>query len=106
MTFDEVRRDEKTSTATVKSVGGGSVGSAMFIVRGAYEIAKARGAAHFIKLKEWNAEDGKRMYLIGFASDKNVDPKIYFDLKEPLAADKRLLFLSVAAYERILKDQP
>ncbi|PAW73941.1 MAG: hypothetical protein B9S33_22285, partial [Pedosphaera sp. Tous-C6FEB] len=106
MTFEELRRDAKTSVATVKSVGGGSVGSAMFVVRGAYDIAKARGAAYFINLKEWNAEDGKRMYLIGFAPDKNVDPKTYFDLKEPLPEDKRLLFLSVAAYDRIFKDQP
>lgn len=106
MTFVELRRDAKTSVATVKSVGGGSVRSAMFVVRGAYDIARARGAAYFINLKEWEGEDGAWMILIGFAPDKNVDPKTYFELKEPLPADKRLLFLSVAAYERIFKDQP
>lgn len=47
-----------------------------------------------------------RMDLIGFAPDKNVDPKTYFDLKDPLPPGKRLLFLSVSAYERIFKDQP
>jgi len=106
MTFEELSRDVKTSTAKVKRVSGASVPSAMFIARGAYDIARARGAAYFINLKEWDAEDGTRMYLIGFAPDKNVDPKTYFDLKEPLPADKRLLFLSVQAYERIFKDQP
>jgi hypothetical protein len=34
----------------------------------------ARGAAYFINLKEWEAEDGAWMYLIGFAPDKDVDP--------------------------------
>ena len=70
------------------------------------DIAKARGAAYFINLKEWEVEGGARMYLIGFSQDKNVDPKTYFDLKEALPADKRLLFLSVSAYERIFKEQP
>ena len=106
MMFEELRRDEKTSTATVKSVGGGSVDSAMFVARGACDIAHARGAAWFINLKEWEAEGGARMYLIGFSPDKNVDPQTYFDLKEPLPVDKQLLFLSVSAYERIFKDQP
>jgi serine/threonine protein kinase len=106
MTFEELRRDAKTSTATVRHVSGAAAPSAMFIARGAYDIARARGAAYFVNLKEWDAEDGTWMYLIGFAADKNVDPKTYFDLKEPLPADKRLLFLPVSLYERIFKDQP
>ena len=106
MTFEELRREAKTSTTTVKQVSGASVPSAMFIARGAYDIAKARGSAYFINLKEWEAEGGTRMYLIGFAPDKNVDPKTYFDLKEPLPEDKRMLFLSVSAYERIFAGQP
>ena len=106
MTFEELRRDTKTSTATVKHVSGASVPSAMFIARGAYDTARARGAAYFINLKEWEAEGGARMYLIGFAPDKNVDPKTYFDLKEPVPADQQLLFLSVSAYERFFAGQP
>jgi hypothetical protein len=106
MTFEELQRDEKTSTVKVKTVNGGSVGSAMFEVRSNWDIAKARGAAYFINLKSWQGENGEWMSLIGFAPDKNVDPKTYFDLKEPLPPDKRLLFLSVSAYERIFKDQP
>ena len=106
MTFEELRRDEKTSTATVKSVGGGSVGSAMFVMRGAFDIAKARGAAWFVNLKEWEGENGARMYLIGFSQEKIVNPQEYFGLKEPLADDPKHRFFAVSAYERIFKDQP
>jgi hypothetical protein len=106
MTFEELRRDEKTSTATVKTVGGGSVDSAMFVTRGAYDIAKARGAAWFINLKEWEAEGGARMYLIGFSQDKDINAKEYFGLKEPLPDDPKHRFSPVSAYERIFKDQP
>ncbi len=105
MTFEELQRDEKTSTATVTSVGGGSVGSSMFVVRGAYDIAKARGAAYFVKLKEWEGENGAWMYLIGFA-DKEVNLQEYFGLKEPLADDPRHQFFAVGIYDRIFKDQP
>ena len=106
MTFGELRRDEKISVATVKHVSSASVPCAMLIARGAYDIAQARAVVCFISLKEWEAEDGAWMYLIGFAPDKDVDPKIYFALKEPLPADKRFLFLSVSTCERIFKDQP
>jgi hypothetical protein len=106
MIFEELQRDEKTSTVRFKSVGGGSVGSAMFEVRGNYDIAKARGAACFINLKGWRGEDGAWMYLIGFAPDKNVDPETYFNLKEPLPADKRRQFHSVEDYEPLFKGQP
>ena len=49
---------------------------------------------------------GARIYPIGFAPDKNVDPKTYFELKGPLSADNRLQFLPVSDYERIFKAQP
>ena len=106
MIFEELQRDEKTSTVRIKSVGGGSVGSAMFEVRGNYDIAKARGAACFINLKGWEGEDGAWMYHIGFAPNKNVDPETYFNLKEPLPADKRHQFLTVEDYEHLVKRQP
>jgi hypothetical protein len=106
MIFEELQRDQKTSIVTIKSVGGGSVGSAMFDVRGNYEIAKTRGAACFINLKAWEGEDGARMYLTGFAPNKDVDPTTYFDLKEPLPAEKRHQFLSVKDYEPLFNRQP
>jgi hypothetical protein len=106
MIFDELQRDEKTSIVTIKAVNGGSVGSAMFMVQGASDIAKARGAACFINLKEWEGKDGAWMYLIGFAPDKGVDPTTYFELKEPLSAEKRHQFLSVKDYEPLFNRQP
>ena len=106
MIFEELQRDEKTSIVTVKSVGGGSVGSAMFDVRGNYEIAKARGAACFINLKAWEGEDGAWMYLTGFAPNKDVDPTTYFDQIEHLPAEKRHQFLSVKDYEPLFNRQP
>jgi hypothetical protein len=106
MIFEELQRDEKTSIVTVKSAGGGSVGSAMFDVRGNYEIAKARGAACFINLKAWGGKDGAWMYLTGFAPNKDVDPVTYFDLKEPLPAEKRHQFLSVKDYAPLFNRQP
>jgi hypothetical protein len=105
MIFEELQRDEKTSIVTVKSIGGGSVGSAMFDVRGNYEIAKARGAACFINLKAWEGKDGAWMYLTGFAPNKDVDPTTYFDLKEPLPTEKRHQFLSVKDYAPLFNRQ-
>jgi hypothetical protein len=106
MIFEELQRDEKTSIVSIKAVNGGSVGSAMFDVRGNYEIAKARGAACFINLKAWEGEDGAWMYLTGFAPDKGVDPTTFFELKEPLPAEKRHQFLSVKDYEPLFNRQP
>jgi serine/threonine protein kinase len=106
MIFEELQRDEKTSIVTVKSVGGGSVGSSMFDVRGNYEIAKARGAACFINLKAWEGKDGAWMYLTGFAPNKDMDPTTYFDLKEPLPAEKRHQFLSIKDYAPLFNRQP
>jgi hypothetical protein len=80
MSFEEVRRDEKTSLAKVTFVSGASVPSIMFIVRGFYDIAKARGATYFINLREWKAEDDSWMYLVGFSNSKDIVPEEYFKL--------------------------
>jgi hypothetical protein len=106
MIFEELQRHEKTSIVTIKAVNGGSVGSAMFMVQGACDIAKARGAACFINLKEWEGKDGAWMYLMGFAPDKGVDPITYFELKEPLPAEKRHQFFSVKDYAPLFNRQP
>lgn len=106
MIFEELQRDEKTSTAMVKSVGGGSVDAAMLVTRGAYDIAKARGASYFINLKEWDGENSARMYLIGFAPDKDINPQEYFGLKEPLADDAKHRFFHVGILDRIFEGQP
>jgi hypothetical protein len=106
MTFEELRRDERTSTAKFKIVSGGSVGSAMLVTRGFYDIAKARGAAYFIKLREWEDEDGARMGLVGFSQDENINPQEYFGLKEPLPKDGEHRFFAVKHYEPIFRDEP
>ena len=99
MSFEEVSRDERTSLARVTYKSGGSVGASMFVVRGFYDIARARGAAYFIKLKEWSAADGAQMYLVGFSNDKNVPPAEYFGLAAPLPGEIR--FMSVEQFSGI-----
>lgn len=78
----------------------------MFMVQGASEIAKARGAVCFINLKEWEGKDGAWVYLIGFAPDKGVYPTTYFELKEPLPAEKRHQFFFVKDYSPLFNRQP
>lgn len=56
----------------------GSVGSSMFIMRGLYEIAKARGAEYFINLKEWDEKDGSWIYIVGFTNAQDADLKNEF----------------------------
>jgi hypothetical protein len=106
MTFEELQRDEKTSTVTVKTVNGGSVGSAMFEVRGNWDIAKARGAAYFINLKSWQGENGEWMSLVGFAPNKDINPQESFGLKEPLPDAPKHRPLRVSDYDRIFQGQP
>lgn len=57
---------------------GSSVGSSMFIMRGFYEVAKARGEEYFINLKEWDDKDGSRIYIAGFTNTKDADLKKEF----------------------------
>lgn len=105
MTFQELSRDEKTSTAKVTFKSGASVPSIMFVVRGFYDIAKARDAGYFIKLKEWKDADGGWMYLVGFSSDRNIDPQRYFGLAEALPKGDEDNFMVVKDYDLIFKQQ-
>lgn len=86
MKLEELRRDAKTSEIKITHTSGASVPSSLFIMRGCYDIAKARQAAFFIKLKEWTAEDKTTHMLLGFSDDNKVDPQSYFDLKKALPA--------------------
>jgi hypothetical protein len=99
MSFQEIRRDEKTSLAKVTFVSGASVPASMFIVRGFYDIARARGATHFIKLKEWQAKDGSWMYLVGFSNTNDIVPKEYFKLDESVEPE----FMAVADFDLLFK---
>jgi hypothetical protein len=100
MTFREVSRDERTSLAKVTFRSGASVPSSMFVARGFYDIAKARGAKYFINLKEWDGPDGDRMYLVGISNDRNVSIPQYFKLNEAPAPDQPE-FLSVDEFARV-----
>ena len=91
MKLEELRRDAKTSEIKVIHTSGASVPSSMFIMRGCYDIAVARQAAFFIKLKEWKADDGTTHMLLGFSNDENMDPKTFFDLKEPLSEEAEFM---------------
>jgi hypothetical protein len=99
MRFEELERGERTSTAKLTFTSGASVASAMFIQRGFYEIAKGRGAKFYITLREWDADDGTRMYLIGFSDSDAVDPKAYFGLSESLPDEPRYHLSSVEDLE-------
>jgi hypothetical protein len=105
MTVEEVRRDEKTSTLKVTFTSGSSVPSIMLIVRGSYDIAQARSSRYFIKLKEWQADDGAWMYLVGFSNDKQVDHK-FFGLSEPLPKSDEHQFMAVEQFDPIFKGKP
>ena len=74
MKIIEIERNANTSKLrlTYKNMGS-SVGSSMFIVRGFYEVAKARGAEYFINLKEWDDSAGGRLYIGGFTHTKDAD---------------------------------
>lgn len=75
MRIVELERNDRTSKLklTYRRMGT-SVGSSMFIMRGFYEIAKARGAEYFINLKEWDDPEGGRLYVGGFTNRKDADP--------------------------------
>lgn len=47
MEFEEVQRDEATSTVQVTRRSGGSVSSSMFVLRGMCGLARARGKQNF-----------------------------------------------------------
>ena len=103
--FEELRRDEKTSTVKVTFKSGASVPSIMSIVRGCYDLANARHAPYFANLKEWKAEDGGWMYLVGFSNDNTVDLWQYFNLPEPLPKSDVHDFMAVKDYDLIFRGQ-
>ena len=74
MKIVEVERNANTSKLrlTYQKLGS-SVGSSMFICRGFYEVAKARGAEYFINLKEWDDPSGDRVFIAGFTNTTDAD---------------------------------
>jgi hypothetical protein len=103
--LEELRRDAKTSEIQVITASGASVPSAMFIMRGCYDIARARNAAFFIQLKEWKAPDGSTHFLVGFTNDNKVNPQAHFDLKDPLPQDDEFTFMAVKELDVLFGDK-
>ena len=66
-----------------------------------YDIAKARNAKYFVNLKEWNAPEGGRMYLVGFSNDKDVSIRDYFGLTDAPSTKQEML--SVEQYATIFR---
>lgn len=75
----ELDRNEKTSTirVTQKTLLPPTAGI-MTLTRGFYELAKSRGAEYFVNLKEWNDNEGGRIYVVGFTNTKDADLKKEF----------------------------
>jgi hypothetical protein len=96
MTFTEMERHPRYSIVKVQYVSGSSVGSAMYVVKGCWEIARQRGLEYFISLKEWRDTEGNAVFKIGFANDRTVDPHTYFETD--VDPNKELIFLSVKDY--------
>ena len=79
MKITELERDGNMSTLKLFYMKmGSSVGSSMFIMRGFYEVAKSRGTEYFTNLKEWDDENGDRIYIGGFTNKKNPDIQTEF----------------------------
>src|ERR1035437_4782462 len=73
MRFEEIERTPRYSVVQVTFTSGASVPSSMFTVHGMWEMAHQRGLPFFIKLKEWQAPNGKWRYKIGFSDTDKVD---------------------------------
>lgn len=88
MKIEELERNANTSKLklTYKKMGS-SVGSSMFIIRGFYEVAKARGTEYFINLKEWDDVDGGRVYIGGFTNTKDAEIQKEFGSEYALTND-------------------
>ena len=95
MSFTELERQSHYSVIMVKYTSGSSVGSAMYVVKGCWEIARQRGMEYFINLKEWRDNEGNGLMKIGFTNDTSIDPRSYFGDYD---TNKELKFLSVSDY--------
>jgi len=96
MRFEEIEHTPRYSLVQVTFISGASVPSSMFIVRGMWEMAHQRGLPFFIKLKEWEAPDGKWMYKVGFSHSDKVDLPSFFG-----EAPTEIRFMSVTDFDRI-----
>lgn len=100
MGFTELERHPHYSIVKIDYVSGSSVGSAMYVVKGCWEIARQRQTEYFINLKEWRDKDGKALMKVGFTNDTSVNIQDYFGDHD---SNKELRYLSVSAYAPLWK---
>jgi hypothetical protein len=97
----ELERNEKISVLRLTYEGRASaVGYGMFVYRGCYEVAKARGVEYFAVLNKWKASDGADMYVVGFADRADADIRGEFgDTYSPTDESGRTIeFMSVSQF--------
>ena len=58
---------------------------------------------YFVNLKEWDDDQGNRLYKIGYTSNKSNDPKVYFG--EDIDKTKDLKYLAVKDFMKLFKDK-
>lgn len=108
MRLVEIERGTNTSKLrlTYQKLGS-SVGSSMFVMRGFYEVAKSRGVEYFVNLKEWDDEQGGRIFVAGFTNAKDADLKKEFgpeyDYKNEFGQKRD--FLSVSQFKPLFERQ-
>lgn len=78
MKFEEISRTKNTSTARVTTEKESSVGSSFFIMRGFYEVAKARNFRYFTSLDVSQDDRGDSIIVAGFTNNKDADIKKEF----------------------------
>jgi predicted Zn-dependent peptidase len=106
MKIVELERNANTSKLRLTyQKRGSSVGSSMFIMRGFYEVAKARGAAYFVNLKEWDDQQGGHLFVAGFTNTKDTDLKQEFGKEFDYANEygQKRECLSVAQFKMIFE---
>lgn len=95
--FTEIERHKNYSIVAVTITQTAGAPPSMFVVKNCYEMAKRRGAAYFVMLKEWQDANGNWGYFVGFSPDDKVDPATYFGV--PVDPKKTLTFRAVKDYD-------
>ena len=109
MKIVELKRNAHTSKLRLTyQQRGSSVGSSMFIMRGFYAVAKARGAAYFVNLKEWDDQQGGHLFIAGFTNTQAADLKQEFGKEFDYANEygQKRECLSVAQFGMLFERQP
>jgi hypothetical protein len=101
----ELERNGNTSKIKVIQERSSSVGDSMFIMMAVCEVAKARNYEYFINLKEWNDQDGGRIYIVGFTNRKDADIKKEFGEQYNYENDfgQKRNYMSVSQMKRVFE---